>query len=346
MNPTRGTPYQAVLFIKGQKMNTLKNIIHTFLHNPMPEALQRQFQAWCLRKEDAEEKDELLWQEWQKLDPASMIPADEAGYRRKLAHLRLKIAAERSKKFFQLSGRSVAAAAAAVLLLVTGEFFAVRHLSKSATTCLVTAENSKGRFTLPDGSVVWLNADSKLSYSDHFTRSGVRSVELEGEAFFDVRHDSLHPFEVEMGKLKVTVLGTRFNASHLPAFNTEEVTLQSGRVEVSGFRAEPVVLSPNQSCAYDPQSDRVSVKEVQSSNYCSWTGDSIVFDDMALKDILTNLEHWYNVRFRIGEGVDTSMRISFTLRPETLEETLAIIGTLTHLQYRQTDKLHVTIHKK
>lgn len=327
-------------------MNPLKNIIHTFLHHPMPEALQRQFQVWCLSREHTQEKEELLWKEWQELDPASVMPVDAAQYRRKLARLHREITPRYGRQLFQISRRSVAAAAAIVLLLLTGEFFAVKHLSADTTTCLVTAENSKGRFTLPDGSVVWLNADSKLSYSEEFSQDGIRSVELEGEAFFDIKPDSLHPFRVEMGKLKVKVLGTRFNASYMPAFNTEEVTLQSGHVEVSGFRAQPVTLHPNQSCSYDPRSGHVSVKEVESSNYCSWTGESIVFENMALRDILTNLEHWYNVRFQIGEGVDTSTRISFTLRPETLEQTLDIISTLTHLQCRQTNKLHVTISKK
>ena len=226
------------------------------------------------------------------------------------------------------------------------EFFVVKRLSADTTTWLVTAENSEGRFTLPDGSVVWLNADSRLAYSDRFTASGSRAVRLEGEAFFDVKRDTLRPFEVEMGKLRVKVLGTRFTASHMPAFNTEEVTLLSGKVEVSGYRADQsVVLTPDQSCSYDAGSGAVAVRNVAASNYCSWTGNSIIFDNMTLADIAVNLEHWYNIRFRIDERIDTSIRISFTLRPETLEETLKIIGTLTHLRCRQIDKHYVGIHK-
>ena len=167
-----------------------------------------------------------------------------------------------------------------------------------------------------------------------------------GEAFFDVKRDTLRPFEVEMGKLRVKVLGTRFTASHMPAFNTEEVTLLSGKVEVSGYRTDQsVVLTPDQSCSYDAGSGAVAVRNVAASNYCSWTGNSIIFDNMTLADIAVNLEHWYNIRFRIDERIDTSIRISFTLRPETLEETLKIIETLTHLRCRQIDKHYVIIHK-
>ena len=87
------------------------------------------------------------------------------------------------------------------------------------------------------------------------------------------------------------------------------------------------------------------MRNVAASNYCSWTGNSIIFDNMTLADIAVNLEHWYNIRFRIDERIDTSIRISFTLRPETLEETLKIIETLTHLRCRQIDNHYVIIHK-
>ena len=196
-----------------------------------------------------------------------------------------------------------------------------------------------------DGTVAHLNSESKIHYPVKFGLFE-RRIRLEGEAFFDVKRDTLRPFEVEMGKLRVKVLGTRFTASHMPAFNTEEVTLLSGKVEVSGYRADQsVVLTPDQSCSYDAGSGAVAVRNVAASNYCSWTGNSIIFDNMTLADIAVNLEHWYNIRFRIDERIDTSIRISFTLRPETLEETLKIIETLTHLRCRQIDKHYVIIHK-
>ena len=150
-----------------------------------------------------------------------------------------------------------------------------------------------------------------------------------------------------MGDLEVRVLGTRFNASHIPAFNTEEVTLLSGKVEVSGYRADQsVVLTPDQSCSYDAGSGAVAVRNVAASNYCSWTGNSIIFDNMTLADIAVNLEHWYNIRIRIDDGVDASTRISFTLRPETLDETLRIIENLTHFACERTDRQHITIRKR
>ena len=188
----------------------IEKIIHTFLHNPMPEQAQQQFRAWCLNREHAGEKTDALWEEWERLDPASVFPVDLRSYRRKLARLHREMTPPAAPKrgLFSITRRTAAAAAAVVLLAMCVEFFVVKRLSPDTATWLVTAENSKGRFTLPDGSVVWLNADSRLAYSGRFLTSGSRTVRLEGEAFFDVRRDTLHPFEVEMGKLRVKVPDT------------------------------------------------------------------------------------------------------------------------------------------
>ena len=71
-----------------------------------------------------------------------------------------------------------------------------------------------------------------------------------------------------------------------------------------------------------------------------------LIDNMTLEDIAVNLEHWYNIRIRIDDGVDASTRISFTLRPETLDETLRIIENLTHFACERTDRQHITIRKR
>ncbi len=330
-------------------MSHVKKIIHTFLHNPMPPAVQSQFRLWCLGKEDAKQKEDALRWEWEHLDPASVLPADEATYRAKFNRLRAEIAPEKPARrgiVVRLASWRVAAAVAVAALVLAAEFVAVKHFSTDDTVCLVTAENSKGRFALPDGSVVWLNSDSQLSYSRKFTRSGKRRVQLTGEAFFDVHRDTLHPFEVEMDELRVRVLGTRFNATNIAMFGTKEVTLQSGSVEISAPQFEQSYrLVPDQNFAYDTQSGEVTIAEVTASNYYSWLKHSIVFENAALHDILVNIEHRYNIRFHIDGEVDTSMRLSFTLYPEALEETLQVITVLGHIHCCQIDEHNILIHK-
>ena len=326
-------------------MNLVRKIIHTFLYSPMPEQVQRQFRSWMLEREQAEEKDEALWEEWQRLDPAAVLPVNEREYRRKLDRLHREMRPAWKGRFIALSRRAAAVAAAVVVVAMAVEYVVVKRFAADTTTWLVTAENSKGRFPLPDGSVVWLNADSRLAYDGNFADGGPRRVRLEGEAFFDVKRDTLAPFEVEMGDLRVRVLGTRFNASHIAEFGVEEVTLQSGSVEVGHAGSNKSVrLVPDQNCTFDAATGRMTVRNVSASNYCSWTGDSIVFENRTLEEIAVNLEHWYNIRIHIDPRVDASVRISFTLRPETLDETLRIIEKLTHVRCDRIDEHRVAIH--
>ncbi len=327
-------------------MNLIRKIIHTYLFHPMPERVQEQFRAWALDREHAREKEEALREEWDRLNPAEVFTVDERSYRRKLERLHREMRVTPKARLITLSRRAAAVAAVVVVMLMGVEFFVVKHLAADSTTWLVTAENSKGRFTLPDGSTVWLNADSRLAYGADFAENGHRRVRLDGEAFFDVKRDTLAPFEVTMGELQVRVLGTRFMASHIDDFGIEEVTLQSGSVEVEHLHSqERIRLAPDQNCTFDASTGLMSVRRVAAGNYCSWTGDSIVFENRTLEEIVINLEHWYNIRIRIETDVDPSVRLSFTLRPETLDETLRIIESLTGYHCLQIDKRHITIRK-
>ena len=133
-------------------MDIVRKIIRAYLYNPMPEKVQRQFRSWCLREEGSHEKTEALREEWERLDPAAVLPTDEEAYRGKLARLHGEMRPPLRLRTIPLSRRAAAVAAAVVVLAMSVEFFVVRHLTADSTTVLVTAENSKGRFTLPDGS--------------------------------------------------------------------------------------------------------------------------------------------------------------------------------------------------
>lgn len=330
-------------------MDLAKKIIHLFLHHPMPEKARALFRRWCLDPSEAELKEKLLEEEWNRLDPRSVIEVDRRSYERKLRRLHTDMGIDASRPSLRgwiLRMRPVAAAAVLLGIVAVNILVVNRLADRRATTTFVTADNSRGRFTLPDQTVVWLNAGSQLTFARNFDRADRRYVRLDGEAFFEVQKDSLRPFVVELGQMQVKVLGTRFNACNFEAFGTNEVTLLSGSVEVLSNRLKnPLRLQPNQSCIFNTQSQRFVVKQVTASNYCNWRNDSIVFENTPLADILTNLEHRYNVRFLIDPGIDTSIGLSFTLQPEKLESALDLTTTLANLNYRQIDEHFIRIYR-
>ena len=194
------------------KTDKINRLVRDFLHGDMPEEIQRRFRRWMTAPADRETKDAALFQAWKEL----LARPAERDYRHKLPdiHHRIDMLDRAGKKSRFISLRRFAAAAALLALVVCGEYLFLRsRYERAPSVCLVTARGSKSEFTLPDGTRVWLNGDSRLSYPETFD-AGIRRVRLDGEAFFQVRHDASHPFVVDMEVMQVEVLGTEFDARH------------------------------------------------------------------------------------------------------------------------------------
>lgn len=230
--------------------------------------------------------------------------------------------------------------AAFLALIMVGEFFVLNNrIPASETVSLVTSATSKGEFTLPDGSHVWLNSGSSLSYN----KSNPRLVTLEGEGFFDVAKKDGQKFVVSTGTLDVTVLGTQFNVRSSSHFEGEEVSLLSGRVEIHAGESS-VLLSPGEK-AY--VANNVIEKQTNDVTFdSSWTGRELVFDNVALSDILTSFEHWYNVNMHIDPSVNVSTRLSFKIQNESEAESQKIISRLTGCRFKTLDEQNVIITRR
>ncbi|WP_176954481.1 FecR family protein [Niabella drilacis] len=148
------------------------------------------------------------------------------------------------------------------------------------------------RMQLPDGSKVWLNAASELKFPDHF-EGGQRIVELKGEGYFEVVHNSRQPFVVKTGALDVTVLGTSFN---IQAYHPEQVktTLISGSVRVDRD-AKQRFIKPGQRYWYDQQSNREVIDQPDLSEVLAWKEGRYRFSNERIQHIMECISRWYNV---------------------------------------------------
>ena len=187
--------------------------------------------------------------------------------------------------------------------------------------------------TLSDGSRVWLNAGSKLKYPEVFAGDH-REVYLEGEAYFEVARNTSHPFVVDMNRMEIEVLGTTFDARYERASGIAETTLNSGSICVRTSRSQQSVrLRPDERLVFNETTGSMIIEQVNASNYNSWIQPNLTFFDMTLEDIITNLERWFNVPIGTDASVDRTIRLSFHVRHESLEETLQVISLITGLQY-------------
>ncbi|MGQ1911378.1 FecR family protein [Marinifilum sp. RC60d5] len=184
------------------------------------------------------------------------------------------------------------------------------------------------KLTLMDGTKVWLNSSSKLRYPSQFG-SKIRKVELQGEAYFQVAKDSVHPFVVDLNKAQVKVLGTSFNVNaYLDKIVT---TLEEGIVEVSDeLIGKQEKLIPNEQFYINHTTGKFEKRTVDSKLFTAWKDGRFVFEDESLESIMSRLSRWYDVDVLFLDKSCKSLRFSGDLnRYEEINEILELIE-ITH----------------
>lgn len=241
-------------------------------------------------------------------------------------------------------------AVVAIILTIIGTvtfvYLVVAH-STHNINIVRTKNGSKTEITLPDGSRVSMNGGSELSYPDNFKNSSTREVTICGEAYFDVKHDSSHPFIIHTQYLDIRDIGTVFNVRAYPN-ETSEATLISGSIEVN-IRDKPETvlrLKPREkvifaadtpaSSASKPKSHPLSqgtlkvmkVAPIVGSSgdtivpETAWTKNQLVFRSEAFGSLAGRMERWFNVKFYFINNDVRQYVFTGIFEAETLEESL------------------------
>lgn len=182
---------------------------------------------------------------------------------------------------------------------------------------------------LSDGTRVWLNSVSQLRYPVQFTGKE-RKVYLSGEAYFDVKTDSLRPFVVESEGMDVRVYGTEFNVT---AYRDEKLrtTLVQGKVGIKVDGEKELLLRPGQMAEYDAQTKHLEVQEVNTYLYTAWIEGTFAFKDETIEEIMGRLSRWYDLNvFYANEEVKKQLYDGIIPQVKDFEDVLRMIeGTAT-----------------
>lgn len=323
--------------------NTIYSIIDSFMYHENPSEIVIQFfRKWFIDDAYREEKDKALEEQWNRMNTVLDAVDTPDGLQKQYDALRHAGMAKSRKS----SLVPWCIAASAVILLCLSVSWGYLSMTKQSqdTICYVSGRESKGEFSLPDGSLVWLNANSTLKYKSDFNTADERIVEVTGEAFFDVVKGK-KPFVVSLGDdVSVKVHGTRFNVRNAEIFESVQIALQSGSVEVMNGNTR-TMLSPGNCYTYSQALGTYSISYVNTANFSNWTKPSVVFKDESFSDILTTLEHWYNAKITVEKSIDTTQALSFTLKNEPIEDTFSLIQTLTKYRCKVVDSNHVVISR-
>lgn len=208
------------------------------------------------------------------------------------------IASSRLAIFKKLLGywSRIAAVVILPLLAVVG-YLIYRPLEERdiADATISTSFGCLSRTVLPDGTTVWLNANSSLQY-DPMMDDNVRNVILHGEAYFDVKADAKHPFNVKTPYMTVTATGTEFNVNAYDS--SASVTLVNGKVSVE-VESKSMTLNPGEHLAVADGRPTIS-NHINTEKYCCWRNGTLIFEDEPLFNICNRLQQIYDVEFDIA----------------------------------------------
>lgn len=318
----------------------MNDVILKYLQGNASEEEKRVLLDWLKASEANKRAYSEIRDQW--LDLGSSPVADPEYVKQAFARFTAEIDKhDRKQQQMRLSYFIKVAASVAILLVCSvGSYFAGQkqfsHSSSAEQLVInrvIMGKESKGPVTLPDGTIAWLNANSKLVYPEHF-QSGKRQVQLEGEGYFEVVRDEKAPFLVETDGMVVNVLGTHFNVKNYENKETVETTLLSGKVEVflPGLD-KSIVLKPNQRISCDKQSGAYKLAEVDAADYIIWIGDKLVCTNEKLSVVLHKMKHWYNLDIECKNGVPLNQRLSLTIRKESPEEILKLLTLISPIRY-------------
>ncbi len=215
---------------------------------------------------------------------------------------------------------------AAILLLAFGlSFWVLNHINNHEDENPVIIKTQYGQManvTLPDGSKVWLNSNTKLTYTNNFNKDK-REIHMDGEAYFEVEHNVGKPFIVYAPNHKqVKVLGTKFNVEAYSNTNEFEASLMEGSVQVCA-EGISLLIAPRQKAVW--RDGRLKIEEITDFDTYRWREGLICFKNTPLTHILKEFEKYYNVKidvqdaqtsnpiltvkFRLSDGIDYALRV-------------------------------------
>ena len=230
----------------------------------------------------------------------------------KIKHDKLKIVTRvnqglimQSRKSRRLSVIYLAAAVLAFpIAIAISLFFFNNPVPDIQSTCEVSAPIGHiSKCILPDGTQVWVNSGTKITYNSSGFAGKTREVQLDGEAYFEVSKNREKPFYVRSVWADVKVTGTSFNVKAFSDSKSFETVLSEGGIELEfngEYANQQVKLNPGERAVFDASQKKMLVQNVDTRIYSAWRNGQIIFQDATLSELTNELERIYNVRFKLS----------------------------------------------
>jgi len=196
----------------------------------------------------------------------------------------------------------------------------------------------RSSLTLPDGTKVWLNAGSSISYPVLFANN-FRSVSLKGEAYFEVKKDKTWPFIVATKDMNIVVSGTTFNCNAYPENDQVQTVLVEGEVTlVNQSATELATLNPGELAIFENSNQRITTTKTDLQKYIAWKSGKLMFRDDKMNKVVEKLERWYNVEFEIEDPEIANYVYTATFIDESLDQVLKMLTLSAPIRYTISER--------
>jgi len=215
----------------------------------------------------------------------------------------------------------------------------VQQLHVSDKVVKSTGKGQKLTIHLSDGSKVILNAASKITYSRQFSDS-LRSVNVEGEAYFEIAEDVQRPFIVNTGNIQTQALGTAFNVLYRKEFDQQNIALVSGKVKVTHASQEvnSVILEPGEMVSVNSANQNFDKSEFDVELVTAWKNSVLRFKEAGFIEVIRTLEYWYGVEIDWSGKLKEDWKFSAKFENENLRNVLNALEYAQEFDYSMQDE--------
>lgn len=221
--------------------------------------------------------------------------------------------------------------AASIGFAVVGGFYLSRYVEKEQSFEVTANCGQKSFLTLPDGTIVKLNSASTVTYTSDYNKSN-RTVQLSGEAYFEVAKNDKLPFIVEAGDCMVKALGTKFNVRNYSSETETVTTLVEGKV-LTSVKGTSKILLPQQMLIFNRITNTLAQRAASPDHIVPWLDNEILFDNNDLKEIASTLERMYNVKIIFEDPFIAKYSYTGLIRNNSLTNVLDLISGTSPVKY-------------
>ena len=306
-------------------MEKQNNILEKYIRGSISEEEYNELQQQIQNDSDNSVGD-MLNECWQKDLNIHVMPRAAKERTRRLVNEKIK--KDMRRVWFKRASTIAASILVPVLIISTVYFYKEMDHYKQIPNIVSVNKGQRAGITLPDGTIVHLNSESKLTYTPDFNGK-LREVVLEGEAFFEVTPNKEKPFDVE-------VLGTSFNVSVYNDENIVETALMEGKVKLTmqGCPSKPVYLTPSQKFIYSRSDRQGTISIMEGDTELAWKQGILAFNAEPLEEVFRKIERWYGVTMHYDKESLVNDNFTGQFKMISIQEMMNILRMHYNLKFK------------